>query len=138
MPIRTKKVDGHCRIIYPFGGETPKQNAIIRAIRRAQLWEEMLCNGEAKSVMELSGKIALKEGYVRQILTLNNLAPDIVSAILAGNEPDGLSLARLRRGFPRRLAGATPGAGVSPRVSHGIYGQCRTYRFRNNGAFSSA
>ena len=77
-----------------------EQNAIIRAIRRAQLWEEMLCNGEAKSVMELSGKIALKEGYVRQILTLNSLAPDIVSAILAGNEPDGLSLARLRRGFP--------------------------------------
>lgn len=100
MPIRTKKVDGHCRIIYPFGGETPKQNAIIRAIRRAQLWEGMLCDGEAKSVMELSGKIGFKEGYVRQILALNNLAPDIVSTILAGNEPDGLSLARLRRGFP--------------------------------------
>lgn len=82
------------------GGETPKQKAIIRAIRRAQFGEEMLCNGEAKSVMEPSGKIALKEGYVRQLLMMNNLAPDIVSAIVAGNEPDGLSLARLQRGFP--------------------------------------
>jgi site-specific DNA recombinase len=104
MPIQTKKVDGHCRIVHPFGGDTPKQDSIIRAIRRAQLWEGMLCDGEAKNVAELSKKVGFKEGYVRQLLTLNNLAPDIVSAILAGNEPDGLSLARLRRGFPDNWA----------------------------------
>ncbi len=104
MPIQTKKVDGHCRIVHPFGGSTPKQDSIIRAIRRAKLWEEMLCNGEARNIAELSQKVGFKEGYVRQILTLNSLAPDIVSAILAGNEPDGLSLARLRRGFPNDWA----------------------------------
>lgn len=104
MPIRTKKVNGHCRIVHPMGGETPTQTAIIRAIRRAQLWEEKLCSGEAQSVAELSKKVGFKEGYVRQLLTLNSLAPDIVSAILAGNEPDGLSLARLRQGFPEDWA----------------------------------
>lgn len=99
MPIQTKKIDGHCRIIHPFGGETPKQNAMIRAIRRAQLWEEKLCNGEAQSILDLAEKVGFKEGYVRRLLALNSLAPDIVSAILAGNEPDGLSLERLRKGF---------------------------------------
>ena len=37
----------------------------------------------------------LKGGYVTRILSLNSLAPDIVEALLAGIEPDGLSIAKL-------------------------------------------
>jgi len=35
-----------------------------------------------------------------RILSLVNLAPDIVEAIVYGREPDGLSLARFFEGFP--------------------------------------
>ena len=39
----------------------------------------------------------LKSGYVSRILSLNSLALDIVEAILAGIEPDGLSIEKLTR-----------------------------------------
>jgi hypothetical protein len=38
--------------------------------------------------------------YVTRILKLTTLAPDIVEAIIDGEEPDGLSLAKLIRTFP--------------------------------------
>ena len=38
--------------------------------------------------------------YVSRIMKLAGLAPDIVQAILAGNEPDGLSPAKLRKALP--------------------------------------
>ena len=44
---------------------------------------------------DLSKQLGLKTGYVSRILSLNSLAPDIVEAILAGIEPDGLSIAKL-------------------------------------------
>jgi hypothetical protein len=37
---------------------------------------------------------------VTRILKLTTLAPDIVEAIINGEEPNGLSLARLTRAFP--------------------------------------
>jgi hypothetical protein len=38
--------------------------------------------------------------YVTRILKLTTLAPDIVEAIINGEEPNGLSLARLTLSFP--------------------------------------
>ena len=56
---------------------------------------DKLINGEATNVTDLSKQLGLKSGYVTRILSLNSLAPDIVEAILAGIEPDGLSIAKL-------------------------------------------
>lgn len=38
------------------------------------------------------------------IATLNNLAPDIVEAIVEGNEPDGLSIEKISRNIPEDWA----------------------------------
>jgi len=38
--------------------------------------------------------------YVTRILKMTTLSPDIVEAITNGEEPNGLSLARLTRSFP--------------------------------------
>ena len=56
---------------------------------------DKLINGEATNVTDLSKQLGLKSGYVTRILSLNSLAPDIVEAILAGIEPDGLSITKL-------------------------------------------
>ena len=56
----------------------------------------MLESGEVENVSVL----ALCRPYVMRILSLVNLAPDIVKAIVYGREPDGLSLARIFEGFP--------------------------------------
>ena len=52
-------------------------------------------NGEAGNVSDLAEKLGHKPSYVTRILSLNNLAPDIVESILAETEPEGMSIAKL-------------------------------------------
>ena len=40
--------------------------------------------------------------YVGRMLRLTSLTPDIIEAILCGDEPDGLSLEKLRKHLPVR------------------------------------
>lgn len=44
----------------------------------------------------------LGRSYVAWFLNSPLLAPDIIEAAVAGDEPDGLSIATLRRGVPVR------------------------------------
>ena len=62
-----------------------------------------LINGEAKNITDLAAKLGLKPSYVTRVLGLNNLAPDIVEAIVNGAEPDGLSIAQIMKKHPGRL-----------------------------------
>ncbi len=48
----------------------------------------------------LSFNLEVDGSYVTRILKLTTLAPEIVEAIISGEEPDGLSLAKLTRTFP--------------------------------------
>jgi len=101
MTLATKKVAGHrCMVIPAPGSERLKQSAILRAVRNAQKWSKMLIDGEAKNITDLADRLGLKTPYVTRILSLNNLASDIIEAIDRGDEPDGLSLARLVKGIP--------------------------------------
>ena len=78
---------------------------------KKQRWMEMLINGEAKNITDFAAKLGLKPPYVTRVLGLNNLAPDIVEAIVNGAEPDGLSIAQIMKNIPedwneqRRLFG---------------------------------
>jgi hypothetical protein len=49
---------------------------------------------------ELARNLEVDGSYVTRILKLTTLAPEIVDTIINGEEPDGLSLARLTRSFP--------------------------------------
>ena len=55
-------------------------------------------------VISLSGTLATRfhvdHSYVARTLRLASLSPAIVEMILAGREPDSLSLRRLAKGFP--------------------------------------
>ncbi len=67
---------------------------------RTHAWTGLIESGKVATVTQLTDKLQLDIAYVTKILHLVNLAPDIQEAIIAGNEPDGLSLNRLRRGIP--------------------------------------
>ena len=62
-------------------------------------------------LIDAAAKLCLKPPYVTRVLGLNNLAPDMVEAIVAGTEPDGLSIAQIMKNIPedwneqRRLFG---------------------------------
>ena len=63
------------------GAERLKQTSLLRAINNARKWMDMLINGEAQNVTDLSKQLGLKTGYVSRILSLNSLAPDIVEVL---------------------------------------------------------
>lgn len=103
-------ISGLKEFMFP-GADRMKQQTLLRAIRNGQRWMEMLINGEAKNITDLAEKLGLKPPYVTRVLGLNNLAPDIVEAIVNGAEPDGLSIAQIMKNIPedwneqRRLFG---------------------------------
>lgn len=96
MRVDSKRIDGHRHlVILAPGAERLKQTSLLRAIQKSRQWTDMLINGEAGNVSDLAEKLGYKPSYVTRILSLNNLAPDIVESILAGTEPEGMSIAKI-------------------------------------------
>jgi len=108
IPMQFRRRSGRKEILMPAGsdkrhpGEAPIYKPLAVAIARAHRWQELLSRGRFESISELAAAVGIDRGYVRRLLSLTLLAPDIIAAILAGNEPSGLSLARLTRGMPVR------------------------------------
>lgn len=107
VPAFFKYKDGRKMIITPetLEGknlESPSkvQSPIVNALRNAHEWRAMLESGKAASVAGLARELSLSRPYVTRILSLTTLAPDIVTALINGEEPNGLSLDKLVSGFP--------------------------------------
>jgi hypothetical protein len=107
IPMLIRRMRGRKVIIAPksLDGDVPDspgtvQAAIVQALARASSWAEVLESGEAKSISDLAMNLDVDNSYVARILKLSTLAPDIVEAILNGEEPTGLSLAKLTKTFP--------------------------------------
>jgi hypothetical protein len=102
VPMRLRRDRGRKQVITPSGPEGPvvfsrgqAQQALVLAIARAHHWSRMLERGEAQSVNELAEQQGVDPSLIGRILRLATLAPDITQAILAGQEPYGLSIRSL-------------------------------------------
>jgi hypothetical protein len=73
---------------------------LIKAVARAFRWRRMLEAGHYATVKELAAAEKINSSYVSRVLRLTLLAPDIVEAILAGRQPDGMTLPGLLKPFP--------------------------------------
>lgn len=107
IPMKFKRKNCRKEIVVKTdinGHPAPKsryiQDAMVIAISRAHRWKELLESGQYSTITELASDIGVDGSYVGRILRLTLLAPDIVESILEGNEPDGLSLEKLVKGFP--------------------------------------
>ena len=106
VPMTFRRIGGRKRIVLPDGTlYNPQQpvsidNAIVRALARAFRWRRQLESGRHASINELAKADRIDRGYVSKVLRLTLLAPDIVEAILAGRQPQGLKLADLLEPFP--------------------------------------
>jgi hypothetical protein len=77
---------------------TPQaHSALVLAIIRGHRWKELLQSGRYASIDALAARMGVDSSYVGRHLNLTLLAPDIVEAIILGQEPDGLSLEKLCR-----------------------------------------
>ena len=101
VPWRIRRGGGHTLIVEAGGGiQEVASNPLPKAIILAHQYAEMLESGKYATVLELSKKLHLDRSYVAKTLSLVNLAPDIVEAIMTGEAPESLTLRKVSQGFP--------------------------------------
>jgi len=106
IPVRFYRRNGR-QMVLTHGGDTGRENperesngSLVSALAKAYRWQEQLESGEFAGLEDLAAANGVDRTYVGRLLRLTSLAPAIVEAILSGNEPDGISLTRLRSDFP--------------------------------------
>ena len=78
----------------------PVSTALVTNLAKAWQWQGQLESGEFGSVDEIAKANKVDRTHISRILQLTSLSPTIVERILAGYEPEGLSLRQLRKGIP--------------------------------------
>lgn len=113
IPMRLRRRNGKCMVL-TAGEAVPVTAAqhvqdtsganrtLIEAIAKAHRWQTQLESGKYASLEDLARAVHCDRTYVGRLLRLTSLAPDIIEAILHGDEPDGLSLEKLRKNLPVR------------------------------------
>jgi hypothetical protein len=99
VPISIRKRGGRKLVLAPDGtnvGATSVarriDSAMVKAIARAFRWREMLERGEYATIREIAEAEKINDSYISRVLRLTLLAPDIIEAVLRGNQPAGLRL----------------------------------------------
>ena len=113
VPLERRPRDRKEIIVPGDGGKPPTRldRSLVLAVARGRAWVKALRQGEDADTAEIASKYDLGEAYVRRILRLAFLAPDIVEAIAEGRQPRALTLQRLLGPMPfawaeqRRLFG---------------------------------
>jgi len=70
---------------------------LIKAIARGRAWFEELAAGRARSLRELAERDGITRRYVRRLVDLAFLSPELVDAILHGRQPVELTATRLTK-----------------------------------------
>jgi site-specific DNA recombinase len=68
---------------------------LIKAIARGRAWFEELATGRARSLQELAKRDGITRRYIRRLVNLAFLSPQLVEAILQGRQPAELTATRL-------------------------------------------
>ena len=85
-------------IVFAGNAGMPAQSpdhSLVLAVARGRAWATAIRRGEYTSIAEIARAFDLSEPYVKRMLRLAFLAPDIVEAIAEGRQPRGLTLQRL-------------------------------------------
>ena len=103
ISVRLRRCRGEAKLFTGHDHETdtsPLHTSLLKALARAHDWNQPLIRGEARSIRQLADDASVTEGYVRQLLPIADLAPDLVGAILHGSAPSTLTLDTLMRDLP--------------------------------------
>ena len=85
------------RLPAPIAGQATARQPRLNSTR---LTAGIIDHGEVPSISALAKRLNQHISYVSRLVRFALLAPDLVEAILDGNEPSGLSMAKLRKGIP--------------------------------------
>jgi site-specific DNA recombinase len=115
VPLERRHRDRKEIIVPGDAGAPPTRldRSLVLAVARGRTWASALRRGEYADTAEIASKCDLTEAYVRRILRLAFLAPDIVESIAEGRQPRGLTL--------QRLLGPVPFAWAEQRRRFGFF-----------------
>jgi hypothetical protein len=74
-------------------------SALLKALARGFRWRKLLETGDFATIEEIAEAENINPSYVSRVLRMTLLAPEIVEAILAGRQPEGLTMARAMQPF---------------------------------------
>ena len=106
IPVNFRRRNGRQMVLTYGGEERPAKpdrqvnGALVTAVAKAYRWQEQLESGQYASLEALAAAHGVDRSYAGRILRLTSLSPEIVEAILDGNEPKGLTLAKLHKRLP--------------------------------------
>ena len=97
IKITATAKNGSVLILTDSDIQQPEINpTLVRAIAKSYLWNKQLLSGEVENSVEIQKRENLKSNtYVKSILDLRFLAPDIVETILKGTQPKEMSIQKL-------------------------------------------
>ena len=106
VPFAIRKRGGRKLVITPDGTTTapaPRarvDSALLKALARGFRWRKLLETGDYATIEEIADAENINPSYVSRVLRMTLLAPEIVETILAGKQPEGLTMARAMQPFP--------------------------------------
>jgi hypothetical protein len=106
IPISFRRQGGRKTVVTPSHAPTwspppPRiDNTVVKALVRAHRWRNLLESSRFTSVRELAKAEKINESYLCRVLRLTLLSPALTEAILNGQQPQGLDLARLLKSLP--------------------------------------
>jgi hypothetical protein len=106
VPFAIRKRGGRTLVITPDGvtsapaPRTRVDSALLKALARGFRWRKLLETGHFATIQEIAEAEKINPSYVSRVLRMTLLSPDIVEAILAGRQPEGLTMARAMQPFP--------------------------------------
>lgn len=101
VPLAIKRRHSSKLIVPPVGTVAVKTTSsfdlpLIRTLGKAFYWQKMIDTGEVANASELARRFKLEPGWVSEVLRMTRLAPDIIRAILEGQQPRHLNLHAMR------------------------------------------
>ena len=106
VPFAIRKRGGRKLVITPDGTMTapvPRarvDSALLKALARSFRWRKLLETGDYATIEEIAESENINPSYISRVLRMTLLAPEIVKTILAGKQPEGLTMARAMQPFP--------------------------------------
>ena len=112
-----KDKDGNLVIVVPYHIRHlgPRQSIVLecgskfddvmneplpKSIILAHQYADMMESGKFSTVLELAQYLKSDRSHVARTLSLVNLAPDIVTAVMSGKAPESVTLTKVLYGFP--------------------------------------
>ena len=105
------------RLVIGNGAVNAIDNGLVSLIARAVATRSMLLDGRDDSIDAMAARLSVRRDYLAVLVRLSYLSPEIIRAILLGQQPAELTptrLAALSRNLPhdwqeqRRLLGFSP------------------------------